>query len=94
MIRRPLWNRGGGVFVEEAAGSVPVERRPPADLAEDGEPTPAVRMAHPADRAPAGTSGEPGRQRGREPKRRGASPRNDGLRARPTWLGILTVREE
>lgn len=95
MIRRPLWNRGGGVFVEEASWNVPVDRRPAADLADDEEATPAVRTAPAADR-PQPRSARPGGRpaRGRGPKPAPSRVRNEGLRSRPTWLGILTVRED
>ena len=96
MIRRPLWNRGGGVFVEEASWNVPVHRRPAADLAENGEPAPAVRTSPPADRPqPAVAPARPAaRPRGREARATPSRLRGDGLRSRPTWLGILTVRED
>jgi hypothetical protein len=89
MMRRPLWNRGGGVFVEEAAWSVPVERRPAADLPADGGAAPAPAVAAPADRPP--KPARPTRPRDGKADPRG---RRDDLRPRPTWLGILTVRED
>ena len=103
MIRRPLWNRGGGVFVEEAAWNVPHVRRPAADLPAPPQPAPSARTAQAADRAPgvdpAAPAGErPGKRDGeRPPAVRGRlerPARPDGLRARRTWLGVVTVRED
>jgi hypothetical protein len=103
MIRRPLWNRGGGVFVEEASWNVPHVRRPAADLPAPPQPAPSARTARPADRpaegAPATPAGErPGRSDGERPPAMRLRPkrpaRPDALRARPTWLGVVTVRED
>ena len=98
MIRRPLWNRGGGVFVEEASWNVPLERRPAADLPAPRQPPPAVRTAPPADRArdPRAThEAEPPAKRRRAVKPVAKpKPRRDGLRSGPTWLGVLTARDD
>ena len=96
MIRRPLWNRGGGVFVEEAAWSVPLDRRPAADLPVSGEPTPAVHTAPAADR-PRGegvAKPPPAVERCRSPRHPQPPPHRERLGARPAWLGVLTVRED
>ena len=94
MIRRPLWNRGSGVFVEEAAWSESLERRPAADMAPPGQPAPAVHTAPAADRArktaPAKTAE---RRRAARPANAPATDR-ERLEARRPWLGVVTVREE
>src|SRR5437868_10718614 len=55
MIRRPLWNRGGGVFVEEATWQPPVDEEAAAPGQPDAE-TPAVDGAAALSRAAHGGS--------------------------------------
>ena len=95
MIRRPLWNRGGGVFVEESAWNVPVERRPAADLPAAAAPPPEVRSVPPADRpAPLVARRKAETQAAPRPRPR-ATARHEATGPRkPSWLGVLTVRED
>jgi hypothetical protein len=94
MIRRPLWNRGGGVFVEEASWNVPVERRPAADQPAGTAAVVEVQIASPADRPPAPAGRAKAETVAARPRQRPVARREPAGPRRPTWLGVLTVRED